>query len=304
MNKPLCIIEAPSNLGLKQPVPGKEPGVKHLPNWLKAHGLYTLLSPKQVIRIDPLPYTIDIDPESGVSNANAIVEYSRKLSTTIQKVIESNSIPMVIGGDCSILIGCMLALKSIGTYGLFFLDGHTDFIWPALSKTAGAAGMDLAIVCGYGHQKLTDIDSMKPYVYEQHVWCVGNRTDISWYVEAIQSSRIRYVDLHTLRTLSIACCTDDFLTMVDQKHLDGFWLHFDVDVLDNTIMPAVDSPQPNGLSYEELHEMLSKLFSHPKYVGMDITILDPDLDPTGKYTKDFVLQLYRTYSLSLVKNQD
>ncbi|MFD5265001.1 arginase family protein [Streptomyces sp. NPDC058335] len=29
--------------------------------------------------------------------------------------------------------------------------------------------------------------------------------------------------------------------------LDGFWVHLDADVLDPTVMPAVDSPDPDGL---------------------------------------------------------
>lgn len=33
--KKVVIVEFPSNLGLKEPQPGKEPGVKHLPDWLK-----------------------------------------------------------------------------------------------------------------------------------------------------------------------------------------------------------------------------------------------------------------------------
>jgi arginase len=29
--------------------------------------------------------------------------------------------------DCSILLGCLLALKRRGRYWLLFLDGHADF---------------------------------------------------------------------------------------------------------------------------------------------------------------------------------
>ncbi|MDG3581812.1 hypothetical protein [Galbibacter pacificus] len=52
-------------------------------------------------------------------------------------------------------------------------------------------------------------------------------------------------------------------------------------------MPAVDSRQQNGLSYSELSALLVPLLQHTKAVGIEFTILDPNLDKDGKYTSDF-----------------
>ncbi|PJJ76478.1 arginase [Thermoflavifilum aggregans] len=286
--KKIMIIEAPSNLGLIEPYPGGEPGVGKLPAWLKTHGLYDYLGVREIVQIHPPKYSMTVDAESRVRNAESIVCFSRQLSVAVCSAFTSGYFPVVIGGDCSILIGCALALKSMGTFGLFFLDGHTDFMWPELSQTAGAAGMELAMVCGYGSSKLTDIDSRKPYIEEKHVWCVGNREFTTWYVEAIQSTGIHYVDLNQLRKTGIRNCVCEFLTYTDKNRLDGFWIHLDVDVLDDALMPAVDSRQPGGLWYDELGEILFPLLSHPKAAGMNITILDPDRDPSGRYTRMFV----------------
>jgi hypothetical protein len=38
---------------------------------------------------------------------------------------------------------------------------------------------------------------------------------------------------------------------------DGFWIHLDADVLDETIMQAVDDPRPGGLAWDELVSALS-----------------------------------------------
>jgi arginase len=46
----------------------------------------------------------------------------------------------VIGGDCSVLLGNMLALRSRGKYGLLFIDGHNDFQTPEQSASKGVAG--------------------------------------------------------------------------------------------------------------------------------------------------------------------
>ena len=292
----VSIIEFPSNLGLKELIPGEEPGVKKLPDWLRKYKFHKLINPKTIYRLDSPEYTMKLDEVSGVRNAENIAKYAREQSGILEKVLSENKFPVVIGGDCSILIGNALTLKKRGNYALFFLDGHTDFIWPPLSETGGAAGMDLAIVCGYGHNKLTNIDMLKPYFKEEQVWCVGNRDYEEWYVQTILDSGINYTDLNKLRKFSIKKCVADFLNMVKSKSLDGFWIHIDVDVLDDNIMPAVDSRQEGGLNYAEFNEILELLLTGTKAIGLEITILDPDLDPTGEYTAGFVNNFCTTFS--------
>lgn len=296
MKNSIYILEFPSNLGLKEPFPGHEPGVRKLPDYLKKYNFHSLLSAEKVLRLNAPVYSMQLDESSGVRNAEQIIEYARQQARMLSDVISLDKFPIVIGGDCSILIGNGLAMKKMGNYGLFFLDGHTDFMWPSLSQTGGAAGMDLAIVTGYGHDKLTDIDGMKPYFEEERVWCVGNRDYEEWYVEAIKDSRIRYIDIDHLREDGISKCANDFLNMVRVKNLDGFWIHIDVDVLNNDIMPAVDSPQPGGLDYREFNEILGLLLEDSRATGLEITILDPDLDPTGEYTNEFVRNFCKLFN--------
>src|SRR5450432_572838 len=290
----LIILEFPSNLGLIEPKPGYEPGVKRLPGWLRKFQFYDILKPDQVLTLSPPPYSMHIDKESGIRNAVAIAEYAINQSELLQTSVQEKSFSVVIGGDCSILIGSMMALKQLGNYGLFFLDGHTDYMWPELSGTKGAAGMDLAIATGHCHPKLSDILNQSPYVNEQNVWCVGNREYDEKYVKTIEDSDINYFGLDKLRETGVVKCCLAFLEMVSKNDLDGFWIHLDVDVLDDEIMPAVDSRAAGGLSYRELREILSVILNSKKVVGMEITILDPDLDPTGIYTEDFVNEIGRS----------
>ncbi|CAN5501775.1 hypothetical protein BH23BAC1_BH23BAC1_25200 [soil metagenome] len=64
-----------------------------------------------------------------------------------------------MGGDCSIHIGIMSALKEKGNYGLIFLDTHADFYAPEQSITGEVADMDLAIVTGRGPEILNNINN-------------------------------------------------------------------------------------------------------------------------------------------------
>jgi arginase len=229
-----------------------------------------------------------LDAESGVRNADAIARFAGTQATLLERVVREGAFPLVLGGDCSILIGNALGLKRVGRYGLFFLDGHTDFMGPDMSQTGGAAGMDLAIVTGHAHPKLAGIGGAESYVREEDVWCVGNREYDPSYVAVIQGSGIHYTDLASLRATGAGACVTGFLQMVAAHALDGFWIHVDLDVLDDRIMPAVDSRQDDGLSYAELEDVLGPLLAHPLATGMEVTILDPDLDPQGGYTRAFV----------------
>lgn len=291
MNNRINIVEFPSNLGLKAPEPGVEPGVKNLPDWLRGNGFYQQLKPKNIYTLAPPSYSMNMDTEARVRNSDAIIAYAKQQAEMLDNVLDEAPFPIIIGGDCSILIGNAIALKKRGNYGLFFLDGHTDFILPELSQTGGVAGMDLAVVTGHGHPKLTDIDGLKPYFREEHVWCVGNREYDKDYVAPILDSNIHYYDLERLQEKGTEQCTNDFLQMVTDQKLDGFFIHLDVDVLDDGIMPAVDSRTHDGLTYAELNHILEKLLPHEKAVGMEITILDPDRDPSAEYTKEFIANM-------------
>ena len=292
----ITVLEAPSNLGLIEPAPGKEPGVKNLPALLRSKGFYERIQAGRIVAVPAPAYSMEYDPESGVRNADNIAAYSKQLAKQVQEQVKNGKFPLVIGGDCSILIGCMLGLKPLGDYGLFFIDGHTDFVMPPSSFTKGAAGMDLAIVTGHGHDKLTDIQHQKPYVRESHVLAFGNRYGAKEYVDEILDSDIHYEDLKSIRKKGMPDIVNRFLSVVRDAQLNGCWIHLDVDVLDSRVMPCVDSPQEDGLTYAELKSVLKLLLQSKLVSGINIGILDPDLDPSGKYADEFVNEMGSVFS--------
>lgn len=289
--KEISLIEAPTNLGLKEPAPGVEPGVKFFPAALAKENFLTAIHATKKISVQPPPYSMQLDEASKIRNADAIAIYSQQLAAAVKKEMEENKIPLVIGGDCSVMIGNALALKQTGNYGLFHLDGHTDYMWPEFSQTGGAAGMGLALVAGVGHEKLTNIAGLRPYIKEENIYCVGNREYDDEYVALAANSEMRYIDLAGIRNRGIENLVNDFLNMIRDKRLDGFWIHFDVDALNDEIMPCVDSRTEDGLWYNELKEMLKPLVQSAYFTGMEITILDPTMDKEKKYIPPFVKEI-------------
>lgn len=294
--KATCIIEFPSNLGLKEPQPGKEPGVKHLPDWLRKYNLHNALNPAAILRLDPPEYSNERDIETKILNTNSLINYAIRQSQLIDQVLQEDKFPFILGGDCSILLGSAIAMKQKGNYGLFYLDGHTDFMDVSLSQTGGVGGMAASIVTGNGHKKLTNIFNLAPYIKEENLWCVGNREYDDEYENEIRQSKATYISLGILRKNGIRECAASFLSEVESKNLDGFWLHIDVDVLNDLLMPCVDSRTPDGLTYDEFNELTLTLFKSNKLAGLEITILDPDLDKTGEYTAAFVANITSTFN--------
>ncbi|MFP3591005.1 arginase family protein [Chryseobacterium sp. SIMBA_038] len=300
MKRDINIFEFPLNLGLTKKEHEIEPGVKKLPDWLRKFDFHKRIEPNNIFRLEAPEYTMDFDEETQVKNSHQIIEYAKKQSELILKNFDKKIFNIILGGDCSILIGNAIALRKIGNFGLFYLDGHTDYIPPQLSPSGGVAGMDLAIVSGLGHEKLANIDNLKPYFLEENIFCVGNaETDDEEYVEQILNSKIHYFDLENLRKNGFRKTSEDFLQIIHDKKLDGFFIHFDVDILNDKIMPAVDSRMEDGIDYNDLKEILQPLINNEKCFGIEITILDPDYDEQGIYTQPFVENL-----IQIIKNKE
>ena len=62
-----------------------------------------------------------------------------------------------------------------------------------------------------------------------------------------------------------------------------YWVHVDADVIDSALLPAVDSPAPGGLAFEELTALLQSVVGGA--VGVQVTVFDPDLDADGSQAR-------------------
>src|SRR3989337_2928037 len=134
-----AVIEAPSPLGLWPS------GVERTPEVLLQMGLARALNARRDRRIEPPEYDPVRDPATNMLNPHGLAEYSPQLADAVGAVIDNGEFPVVLGGDCSILLACMLAPGRHGRYGLLFLDCHADFYQPEASPTGEGADMDLGL---------------------------------------------------------------------------------------------------------------------------------------------------------------
>ena len=101
----------------------------------------------------------------------------------------------------------------------------------------------------------------------------------------IKSTQIYAQTLDTIRQIGVRQAALNALFWLLKKPLEGIWIHLDVDVLDDKIMPAVDYRMPGGMSFEELTEVLQVLMTSPKTIGLEVTIFNPSLDATGSIAR-------------------
>src|SRR6185369_991776 len=64
-----------------------------------------------------------------------------------------------------------------------------------------------------------------------------------------------------------------------------FWIHLDVDVLDEREMPATDYLMPGGLSWEALTALMAPLCAVPSLAGLSLGCVNPEKDPDGLYVE-------------------
>jgi hypothetical protein len=53
---------------------------------------------------------------------------------------------------------------------------------------------------------------------------------------------------------------------------DGFWIHLDADVFDETIMQSVDDPRPGGLTWDDGIAVLRTALASPQAAGLQVAI--------------------------------
>ena len=288
MTETIELIATPSNLGLRPPPSGREPGTWQAPAAFLGGGLQEKLAAR-LVELPRPPYAFDEQPGTRIRNGITIREHALSLADVVENSLGSGRFPVVLGGDCSLLLGSMLGARRAGRCGLVHLDGHADFAHPgnydAGSVLGAAAGMDLALVTGRGEPILTEWpEGGGPLVADLDVIQLGDRE-----ADDDQLDRgIEQITIQELLRIGTAKGSALALDHFDRRGLDRVWLHVDLDVLDERVMPAVDSPGSPGLDLDQLADVVARLTDTGRVIGVDLTIYDPDLDPSGTYVPGIV----------------
>jgi arginase len=268
-------------LGVPANSSGRNDGVARAPAALREAGIVEALRRRtdvtdygDVSLPDPSP---ERDVTTRLIDPDGLTTLVTRVRDAVASILSNGHQPLVLGGDCPLLLGCLAAAEVDGRIRLLFVDGHEDAYLPEQSSTGEAADMELAFALGMADRSWSrEFAAVCPHIEANDVRVLGPR------------------DAETLRDEGVPSLADR-LSFVSGPDLTGnpagqtraavsslthpWWFHLDLDVLSTEALPAIDYPQNGGLAWEGLNEVTAQaLGAEP--AGWDITIYNPDLDPT------------------------
>jgi len=283
MSRPVAVVGAPSSIGLRPDDDSGEPQqVDRAPGVLRDLGLLGRLDAADLGDVRPPPYEDFTRPPGRARNETGVAAYSRSLADRVGAALDDGHFMVVLGGDCSIVLGCLLGARRHNTQvGLAYVDAHADFATPEQSQTGSVASMGLALAVGHGDTPLAKLAGPAPLVRPDDVALIGRRdgSQPSYGHAALAVSGILDLPDPDWRPSRASATASAALDRVGSNEVGGFWVLVDADVLDPLVMPAVGSPEPGGPGIDELAEFLGPLVSDPKALGLALTLYDPSLDP-------------------------
>lgn len=297
VSREISVISAPISLGLRPGEKGKEPGTWRAPAVLLGAGLAARLGARQRIDLARPTYDFNERPGTRIRNGDTLRAFLLELGDKVVAELEARRFPLVLGGDCSVMLGCLYGARRAGGRGLVHVDGHSDFFHPGNYDTKArlgtAAGMDLALATGRGEEILTRWPGVDgALVADEDAVQAGERDaeqdDYDQYYGDIVRTAITRLTIQQIRREGIPRTTERILARLAQRGLDRAWVHVDLDVLDEKVMNAVDSPGIPGFDFSQLSTLLRALVASGRVIGLDACIYDPDLDPGHRFAAPIV----------------
>jgi len=268
------ILHVETNLGLRPS------GVERLGAALLELGLAERLDAKVAGHLRAPAFDERRDPALGARNVSAAAALAIEQADQVGEILDHGGFPVVLGGDDSVLFGCLLALRRRGQAGLVFLDAHTDY-WDLPDGTGELSDSDLWIVTGHGPGVIADLEGRRPLVRPEACVVYGHR-DRAQQLETgsqdVYREPMLVRNLGELRAAGIDEAASHAAAFLAAAGADWVWLHLDADCLHDELMPAVDWRVAGGLSAAEVVSLARPLVRQGLIAGMDVTIYNPSLD--------------------------
>lgn len=219
------------------------------------------------------------DAASGIVAYPDVMATSRAIGDAVADALRAGRRPLLLGGCCTMLVGVAVALRAErGRAGIAYLDGHLDLYDGRTSPTGEAADMPLAIVTGHGDPGLAALADDPPAVGSGDVAILGFRdaeeadTNGSLAPRDLDPPPLLWdADAVKADPAGAGTAAADALAHVPR----GFWLHLDLDVLDESAFPATDYLMPDGLDWTQLRALLAPLARHPALIGANVACYNP-----------------------------
>jgi len=257
---------------------GRAGGTELAPAALRERGLVARLGARDGGDLDVTIRGDERDTESGVIGIDDVVATTVAVRNAVRDAVAAGDRPLVLGGCCTLVPGALAGLRDVvGAHGVAYVDGHVDVYDGETSPTGEAADMPMGVAFGLGP--------------DRWIAAAGGATtapaDTIVLGARDPEEADDIADLLADRLAAVTVLGPDELDDFAPERLAGrpFWVHLDVDVLDEREMPATDYLMPGGLTWEALTALMAPLCAVPSLAGLSLGCVNPEKDPDGRYVE-------------------
>ena len=184
----------------------------------------------------------------------------------VRKILSSNAIPIVIGGDHSVNIPCINAFSDSKPFHLIQIDAHLDFV----DERHGVK---------YGHGNPMRRAAEKSYV--SGLTQIGIRNVSSTAKEGYEDAKkmgSNIISVRQFRELGVSKIINQIPNNIP------YYVTIDIDAFDPSIASGTGTPSHGGFLYYEILELIDLIAQKGKIIGMDLVEVAPDYDITTSTT--------------------
>jgi arginase len=263
---------------------GRAGGTEFAPAAVRGQGLLDRIGARDAGDLDVRIRGDERDAETGVVGIDGVLAVTTAVRAAVRDAVAAGERPFVIGGCCTLVPGALAGVRdAAGAAGVAYLDGHVDVYDGRTSPTGEAADMPVGVALGRAPDRWVEAAG-GPSTRAEDVVVLGARDpDEAQDIAALRAGELAALTVlgpAELRAAGPAAAAEDAAA-----RLGRFWIHLDVDVLDEQALPATDYLMPGGLQWDELGALLRPLCSAPGLVGLSLGCLNPEKDPDGRSTR-------------------
>ena len=237
----------------------------------------------------------DRDPGTGVLGWPSVLATTRAVRSLAREQIAGGRLPFLVGGCCTLLPGALSGARdALGAVGLAYLDGHLDLYDGQTSTTGEPADMPISVITGNGPAAWS-ADVGASLVGPGQLALLGQRDRD----EAAEYGSVLPEDAGLDPELTPAGLRERGMTAAGAAVRDQligsagrYWVHLDVDVLDEQAFPATDYLMPGGLSRDEVADLMRPLLASTALAGLSLACYNPAKDADGDGAR-YLVSLFR-----------